>query len=149
MIRAKIITLIFALFLAASTATAVPVATVDHEITTRPVTGDKFYRTELYIGRSIPGGGMVSDQDWQRFLAEVVTPRFPDGFTIVDATGQYREQNGSIDKENTEILIFLYPVKKRTASRRKIEEIRRAYVKEFKQESVLRLDYPTAMSVKF
>ena len=110
---------------------------------------DAYYRTELYFGRSIPGGGQVSDNEWETFLADIVTPRFPDGFTIVRATGQYREQNGTIDKELSEVLVFFYPVKTRTASRRKIEEIRRAYKKQFKQESVLRLDFPAAIRVSF
>src|SRR5262245_20410541 len=46
---------------------------------------DAYYRTELYFGRSIPGGGQVSDNEWEKFLADVVTPRFPDGFTILNA----------------------------------------------------------------
>jgi hypothetical protein len=108
-----------------------------------------YYRTELYFGRSIPGGGQVSDDEWEKFLADVVTPRFPDGFTILNATGQYREKNGMIDKEPSEILVFFYAVKTRTTSRRKIEEIRRAYIKQFKQESVLRLDYPHTLNVTF
>lgn len=108
-----------------------------------------FYRTELYFGRSIPGGGRVSDDEWEKFLADVVTPRFPDGFTIIKATGQYREKDGTIDKEQSEVLVFFYPVRTKTASRRKIEEIRRAYVKQFKQESVLRLDFPSTVDVKF
>lgn len=110
---------------------------------------DLYYRTELYFGRSIPGGGMVSDDEWAKFLAEVVTPRFPDGFTIVRATGQFREKNGTIDKEPTEILLFLYAAKTRTSSRRKIEEIRRAYKRQFRQESVLRMDLPAGVNVLF
>lgn len=110
---------------------------------------DLYYRTELYFGRSIPGGGTVSDEEWAKFLAEVVTPRFPDGFTIVKATGQFRETNGTIDKEPTQILLFLYAAKTRTASRRKIEEIRRAYKRQFRQESVLRIDFPSRVNVLF
>ena len=110
---------------------------------------DSYYRTELYFGRSIPGGGMVLDEEWDKFLAEVVTPRFPSGFTILKATGQYREENGTIDREPSEVLLFFYPARTRTASRRKIEEIRRAYVRQFKQESVLRLDYPSTVRVSF
>src|SRR5436190_16996232 len=109
------------------------------------VTPDNYYRTELYFGRSIPGGGMVTDDEWEKFLAEAVTPRFPDGFTILKATGQYRETSGKIDKEPSEVLIFLYSRNKRTSSRRKIEEIRRAYVRQFKQESVLRVDFPSTI----
>jgi hypothetical protein len=108
-----------------------------------------WYRTELYFGRSIPGGGAVSDTEWEKFLDDVVAPRFPDGFTVLKATGHYREQSGKIITEPSEVLIFLYPANKRTSSRRNIEEIRRAYVRQFKQESVLRLDFVRPVKVSF
>ena len=114
---------------------------------TRPA--DRYYRTELYFGRAIPGGGEVAAADWEKFLAEVVTPRFADGFTIIPADGQYRGRDGSIVKEQSELLIFLYPSSQRVSSSRKIEEIRRAYKKRFKQESVLRVDLPTSINVRF
>ena len=110
---------------------------------------EKFLRTELYFGRSIPGGGNVSDQDWSKFLAQVVTPRFPDGFTSVKAIGQYREKSGLIISEPSELLIFLYARRNRNESRTRIEEIRAAYVRMFKQESVLRVDLPKSVRVSF
>ena len=108
-----------------------------------------WYRTELYFGRSIPGGGAVSDAEWEKFLADVVTPRFPDGFTVLKASGHYREQSGKIITEPSEVIVFLYPASRRTSSRRKIEEIRRAYVRQFTQESVLRLDFRSPVTVSF
>jgi hypothetical protein len=42
--------------------------------------------------------GIVSDDDWTRFLREVITPRFADGLTVVDAHGQWR---GAGDREVT------------------------------------------------
>lgn len=110
---------------------------------------EKYYRTELYFGRSIPGGGTVSDDDWDQFLAEVVTPRFPDGFTILNGLGQYREKSGKIITEPSEVLVFLYSKKTKTESRTKIEEIRTAYIKRFKQESVLRVDLRGSVLVSF
>lgn len=109
--------------------------------------GDKYYRTELYCGRSKPDGGMVSDEEWDKFLADEVTPRFPDGFTILKATGQYREKSGKIISEPSNVLIFLYTSK--DESRLKIEEVRTAYVKQFNQESVLRLDFKQKVEVSF
>ncbi len=109
----------------------------------------KFLRTELYFGRSKPDGKNVSDDDWNRFLAEIVTPRFPDGFTVLAARGQYREKSGKIVTEPSEVLVFLYSRRMRTGSHIKIEEIRRAYVKQFNQESVLRMDLPKSVSVFF
>jgi Protein of unknown function (DUF3574) len=109
----------------------------------------KFYRTELYFGRSKPDGGVVSDPEWEKFLSEVVTPRFPDGFTILKGTGQYREKSGKITTEPSQVLVFLYIKAARKESRRKIDEIRAAYVKEFNQESVLRLDFKSSVEVSF
>ncbi len=34
-------------------------------------------RDVVYFGRNRPDGGVVSDAEWQGFLDEVVTPRFP------------------------------------------------------------------------
>ena len=45
-------------------------------------------RDVLYFGRNRPAGGEVADADWEAFLGAVVTPRFPDGLTIVEAHGQ-------------------------------------------------------------
>lgn len=113
------------------------------------VKAEKFLRTELYFGRSKPDGSLVSDEDWTRFLAEIVTPRFPDGFTVFKATGRYREKSGKIIKEASTVLVFLYPRKTRNESRSKIEEIRTAYKNQFNQESVLRMDLPKSVNVYF
>ena len=110
---------------------------------------EKFYRTELYMGRSKPDGTFVSDEDWRSFLAETVTPRFPDGFTVVRGFGQYREKSGRIISEPSEVLIFFYSGRSKKDSRAKIEEIRTAYMKRFEQESVLRVDLPKSVSVFF
>ncbi len=39
----------------------------------------------LYFGRGKPSGGEVSDAEWATFLSGTVTPRFPDGLTVIDA----------------------------------------------------------------
>lgn len=113
------------------------------------VKAEKFLRTELYFGRSKPDGTLVSDGDWNVFLAEIVTPRFHDGFTVLQATGQYLEKSGKIITEPSTVLVFLYPRKTRNESRGKIEEVRAAYMKEFNQESVLRMDLPKSVRVYF
>ena len=80
------------------------------------VKAKKFLRTELYFGRSRSDGTLVSDDDWKRFLAEVVTPRFPEGFTSLNATGQYKDHSGRIVSEPSEVLVFLYPRETRKAN---------------------------------
>src|SRR4051794_25409599 len=65
-------------------------------------------RTELYCGLSRPDGRQVSDQEWSRFLDEAVTPRFPDGFSVLDGYGQYREATGKIDHERSKVIVILH-----------------------------------------
>ena len=45
---------------------------------------------ELLFGRDIGRRGGVSAAAWARFVARELTPRFPDGLTVTDATGQWR-----------------------------------------------------------
>jgi hypothetical protein len=113
------------------------------------VTFESYSRTDLYMGMSIPGGGMVSDSDWERFLNEVVTPLFPDGFTVLSGRGQYREASGTIAKERSHVLVFLYRKADRKAASAKIESIRSEYKKRFSQESVLRVDITKSVKVSF
>ena len=63
----------------------------------------------LYFGRSIPGGVTVSDSAWSDFLASVVTPRFPSGFTVWPSTGQWRDARGEIGRENSFIFELYDP----------------------------------------
>ena len=141
---------ILALFIFAASSTAICQSAALKPAPLRTaVKAEKFYRTELYFGRSIHGGGTVSEQDWAAFLAEVVTPRFPSGFTILDAHGQYREDGGNIIREQSHVLIFLYTSRSKRESRAKIEEIRTAYIERFNQESVLRVDLPETVRVMF
>ena len=100
---------------------------------------DLWHRTELYFGSSKPDGTVVSEEQFQRFIDQEVTPRFPDGLTLLTGYGQFRNSAGVIIKERSAELILLYPLSQRDASR-KIEEIRENYKRAFQQESVLRVD---------
>jgi len=107
-----------------------------------------YQRTELFFGMDKPTGGTVSEDEWQKFVAEIVTPRFPDGFTVDDALGQYLD-GMTLVREKSKQLILIYPRKFKTSASRKIEEIRAAYIKAFAQKSVLRVDLPSYVLVSF
>lgn len=116
---------------------------------TAVIPSEKYFRTELYMGMSIPGGGTVSDESWEKFLSDVVTPLFPDGFSVLTGRGQYREQSGAIAKEPSHVLVFLYRRADRKSAGNKIESIRSEYKKRFAQESVLRVDVMKSVLVSF
>ncbi|MFJ3673077.1 DUF3574 domain-containing protein [Streptomyces sp. NPDC090106] len=106
-----------------------------------PLRGEPYVETQLFFGTERPDGGpAVTDEQFMTFVDEEVTPDFPDGLTVQTGRGQWRDANGTIEKERSYELILLYPVGRAKASDRKIEEIRRAYEKEFGQESVGRVD---------
>jgi Protein of unknown function (DUF3574) len=61
---------------------------------------------ELLFGRSIPGREPLSDAEWSAFAADVVTPNFPDGFTVLDGEGQWRDPTThTLGRERTKILL--------------------------------------------
>jgi hypothetical protein len=109
---------------------------------------EKFLRTELYFGRNM-SNGTVNDAEWQTFVDEFVTPRFPEGLTILDADGQWKGKDGSIAREQSKVLVLLYPRKLRRSMHAKIEEIRAEYKKRFAQESVMRIDITKSVEVTF
>jgi hypothetical protein len=98
-------------------------------------------RDILYFGRNRPTGGTVSDAEWQAFLTEVVTPRFPAGLTVVTATGQWRGQTGAVEREQAEVLTLFHTGDR--AARRAVEEVMAEYKRRFQQEAVLRERTPT------
>src|SRR5262245_28808356 len=66
-------------------------------------------RTTLYFGTSKPKGA-VSELEWQIFLRDEVTRRFPDGLTVWDAEGQWKVQaSGSIEHERSKVLLLVHP----------------------------------------
>lgn len=86
----------------------------------------------LFCGRSIPDGGVVTDADVEAFLTEVVEPRFPEGFSVWRARGQWRG-----GYEDVVVLEFVRPVDPRLENA--VAEIAAEYRKRFRQEAVLRV----------
>ena len=91
-------------------------------------------RTTLYFGGARPKGS-VSELEWQLFLRDEVTPRFPDGMTVWDAEGQWRGSGGKIGHERTKVLLLVHPDTE--AARERIRAVIDRYRKAFEQESVL------------
>ncbi len=103
-------------------------------------------RTELFFGSQKTDGSEVTDVEFLRFLNYEVTPRFPEGLTLLTGQGQFRNSQGMIVKERSRLLILLYSIDKESNSNKKIEQIRQAYKTSFKQESVLRIDSRSCVS---
>lgn len=113
-----------------------------------PVDAEPWARTELYFGTAKASGPAVTDAEWQEFLADEITERFPDGLTVMTGIGQYLD-DATVVQERSMQLILLYPRESARASGAKIEEIRAEYEDQFEQESVLRSDDSLPVCVSF
>lgn len=100
-------------------------------------------RRELVFGTARAQGAIVSAHDWQGFLDSTVTPRFPDGFTVLDAYGQWHA-GGGLTKEQSRILVIWHERSPKLDA--EIESIRSAYKERFDQESVLRIESISCVS---
>ena len=105
---------------------------------------DRFVKYELFMGRSTQDGEVVDDAAWDTFLEDTVTPRFPDGLTVLDARGQWRSSEGQILKERSKLLVILAPPS--DDGLRMIDEISDEYESRFNQETVLRVIYDVCVS---
>ena len=107
--------------------------------------GDLFIRTELFFGLGRANGPDVTEEEFRIFLEEHVTPRFPDGLTVLTGRGQFRNSSGVTEREPSKLVIILYPPDQENAHKR-IERIREEYKTAFQQESVLRADTTACVS---
>lgn len=108
---------------------------------------EEFAEYSLFFGRSDSSGAeVVSEEAWDEFLADTVTPRFPDGLTVTDARGQWQLESGAVQKERTKILYILTATGDGEAVL--LDEISEEYKRRFGQESVLLTSGTTCVAFK-
>ncbi|AOJ80567.1 MULTISPECIES: DUF3574 domain-containing protein [Burkholderia] len=97
--------------------------------------GTRELQADLLFGRDIAGHGSVTDAQRERFVADVVTPRFPDGLTTWDTHGQWRDRATlGIVREASFVIRIIAADSPATLD--SLAAIRRAYVEQFRQQSV-------------
>ena len=109
--------------------------------------GELWHEYRLFMGRGSGGAEVVSDADWAAFLADTITPRFPDGLSVIDVAGQGTNADGSLERERTKMLLILVPPTDETALNR-MNEIGAEYKQRFNQNSVLRVITPACVAFK-
>lgn len=105
----------------------------------------RWLRTELYfaVARVDDARDAVDEDAWIAFLDEEVTPRFPDGFSVLDAYGQWRGK-ADVARLRSKVLVVLHP--DTPEARARIEAVRAAFLARTGQQSVLRASWPAAVS---
>jgi hypothetical protein len=103
--------------------------------------------TKLYFGlgpADHPERG-VSEAQWRDFLDKEVTPRFPDGLSVLDVYGQWQGKNRTApERLRSKLLIIDFP--DTAENRAKIEAIRAAWKQRTGDQSVMRVTEPADVS---
>lgn len=100
---------------------------------------------ELLFGRKVGGRIAVSEAQWLNFLDREITPRFPDGLTVYDARGQWRDPaRNRIVREPSKVVSIVLPGKADDMAR--LNDIADAYKTRFKQQSVGMILRPACVS---
>lgn len=102
--------------------------------------GQKMTKTELFFGLSKSDGQIISSKDWQAFADSVIAKTFTDGSTLIDARGQYLEEDGKLISESSKMLIIVSNLDSKRS--KQINLVREKYKKYFQQKSVMRIDKP-------
>lgn len=100
-----------------------------------PYGGRRTLVAEMLFGRNVGDRVGVSDVQFRRFVDEELTPRFPDGLTVVDATGQYRDAaSDHIVREPSKVVLIALP--EAPDARARLDAAAEAYKRRFRQQSV-------------
>lgn len=100
---------------------------------------------ELLFGRNIGNRVGVSEAAWARFVDREIVPRFPDGLTVFDASGRWRDRKRDrVVREPSKIVQIVLPGTPEDVAR--LNEIAEAYKRRFKQQSVGVIVRPACVS---
>jgi hypothetical protein len=90
---------------------------------------------DLLFGRKIGDHDIVSEGAWRRFVAREITTRFPDGLTILDGRGQWRDpKTKRIVHEPSSVVMIALPGNAEDHDR--LNQVAEAYKRQFRQQSV-------------
>jgi hypothetical protein len=93
--------------------------------------------SEAYFGRNVRDRAPVSEAEWHAFLADTVTPAFPDGLTALDGLGQWRNREGRILQEDSKVLVLVLPGQDAATARARLRPVEEEWKRRFRQQSVL------------
>ena len=87
----------------------------------------------------------VSEDEWREFLAEVITPRFPVGLTVIDTYGQYyNAEENQIFSEKTKLLNVLVPYEAIESGTLAVNQIKTAYSERYPNQGIFLTSLPVS-----
>jgi hypothetical protein len=89
----------------------------------------------VFLGLSRSDGSVITEAQWNAFIETSVSTRFPSGFTVVNAVGQWRDQQGRIQQEPSRLLVIVQT--EESGSLQRLKAVVDDYKTRFQQEAVL------------
>ena len=106
--------------------------------------GQEHLRTaQLFLGRKA-ADWPVTEPELRRFVDQEITPRFPDGVTVLDGGGQWSGPQDQMMRDAAKVVMIILPAKGDILA--KIDAVRAAYQTQFKQETVLQVTQPACVA---
>lgn len=97
--------------------------------------GGTKHAVQLLFGRAIGTAGEVGEDEWRDFMASVITPAFPDGLTVIDAQGQWRDPATGVLLGERAKMVFIVVADASTIAPQ-LDAVATAYKARFRQDSV-------------
>ncbi|RAK61563.1 DUF3574 domain-containing protein [Phenylobacterium hankyongense] len=111
---------------------------------TCPAGQERLRTAQLFFGRNIGDKPGVSDAAFRKFVDDELTPRFPDGLTILDGGGQWRGPENQLIREASKVVLIVLPKTKDAGQR--VDTVRAAYKTRFQQDAVLLITQASCVS---
>lgn len=96
----------------------------------------KMLVAELFFGRTRAGHRVVTGAEWTRFLADTITPNFPDGLTVFDGYGQSRNPATGVIGRSEGVKIVLIAAVPAPDAPARLNTVIETYKSRFGQRSV-------------
>lgn len=109
-----------------------------------PAGQDRLRTAQLFFGRNRGQTPAVSEADFRKFVDDELTPRFPDGLTVIDGGGQWRGPENQLIREASKVVMIVLPPRGQASDR--LQAVRAAYKARFQQDSVLLITQPACVS---
>ena len=100
---------------------------------------------QLFFARNDGKGVAVSDTAFRKFVTDEVSPRFPQGLSVLDGGAQWRGEANKMIRDSAKVVSVALPTG-RDASE-PLEAVRGAYRTRFKLDSQLQVTEPSCVAL--
>ena len=100
----------------------------------------------LFFGLADASGKVVTEEEWQGFLADTITPRFRAGLTVLEGRGQWLDPTGVLQRESVKVVMGAIATQT-DRSMTLVDEISAEFQARFGQDPVFRMWNPACAGI--